>query len=330
MVKYSIIIPIFNCEKTIRQCLDSIISQSYSNYELILVNDCSTDDSLKICKEYKDSFEQIKLISLSKNCGVSHARNIGLDNALGKYITFIDSDDFIGKDYFKTIDAELDEKYQLLCFGNYDYFENKFNDLSVKINNMSIEIEGDKNQNWNLLLLKTFFASPCNKVYLQSIISSHKIRFDEICVCYEDYLFNLNYCLYVYAFKCISNPLYYYRQVLGLNPVLKRRWRVPFEISNKVALKTNEFIQVKGKTLEAIRAYTLKSFLVEIEYYILIGKEPYQKVKRALKNDLFIESIHSLKKNSITFGLLLTLLKIKCFWLSYLIIKYRLVNRKHK
>ncbi|KHS57836.1 glycosyl transferase family 2 [Terrisporobacter othiniensis] len=100
MDKVSIIVPIFNSEKYLRTSIESILNQSYKNFELILINDGSSDGSLDICKEYIDKDERIVLIN-KNNEGVSSARNEGIDKSTGKYIVFCDSDDYIEKNYFK-------------------------------------------------------------------------------------------------------------------------------------------------------------------------------------------------------------------------------------
>ena len=106
----SIIIPIYNTEKYLKKCIDSVILQSYYNIEIILVNDGSTDNSLNICKEYKKKDKRIKLID-KKNGGLSDARNVGIKNSKGKYIGFVDSDDFIERDMYKILYEGL-KKYE--------------------------------------------------------------------------------------------------------------------------------------------------------------------------------------------------------------------------
>lgn len=102
----SVIIPNYNKEKYIRECIDSVLNQSYPNIEIVIVDDFSTDSSRKIIKEYESHFSQIKAILLKQNGGVSHARNIGIGNASGYYVTMLDSDDF----YYNTkkIENEVD------------------------------------------------------------------------------------------------------------------------------------------------------------------------------------------------------------------------------
>lgn len=94
----SVIIPIYNVEKYLEKCLNSVVNQDYKNIEIILINDGSTDDSLNIANKYKEIDKRIKIFS-QKNQGLSAARNTGLDKSTGEYITFIDSDDFVTKDY---------------------------------------------------------------------------------------------------------------------------------------------------------------------------------------------------------------------------------------
>ena len=92
----SIIVPIYNTEKYLRKCVDSILKQTYENLEVILVNDGSPDNSLEICREYERLDSRVKVIN-KKNGGLSSARNAGLEICTGKYITFVDSDDYLKK-----------------------------------------------------------------------------------------------------------------------------------------------------------------------------------------------------------------------------------------
>ena len=101
-MKISIIVPIYNVEKYLERCINSLINQTYKNIEIILVNDGSTDNSLIICEKYKNIDSRIILVN-KENGGLSDARNVGIDNSSGNYITFIDSDDYIDDDYVYTL-----------------------------------------------------------------------------------------------------------------------------------------------------------------------------------------------------------------------------------
>lgn len=95
----TIIVPIYNTENYLSECIDSILNQSYKDIELILINDGSTDNSSSICDEYSSKDKRIKVIHI-ENRGVSYARNTGLSIAKGEYITFVDSDDFVSNDIY--------------------------------------------------------------------------------------------------------------------------------------------------------------------------------------------------------------------------------------
>lgn len=110
MYKVSIIIPIYNVEQYLAQCLDSVINQTYKNIEIICVNDCSLDNSFRILDEYSKNDKRIKIINRENNGGLSAARNTGLDNASGKYIYFLDSDDWIDLDYIEKMLNAADKK----------------------------------------------------------------------------------------------------------------------------------------------------------------------------------------------------------------------------
>ncbi|HFR3406655.1 TPA: glycosyltransferase family 2 protein, partial [Streptococcus suis] len=111
----SIVVPVYNSEKKIRKCIDSILSQSFTDYELILLNDGSTDYTLSILEEYEKEYSSIKVID-KLNEGIAKTRNLGISIATGKYIVFLDNDDFIDSDYLQIL---------------YDEIENTGNDIVV-------------------------------------------------------------------------------------------------------------------------------------------------------------------------------------------------------
>ena len=104
----SVIVPVYNVEKYLPQCLNSIINQTYKNIEVVLVDDGSTDDSGNICEEYKKNDERIIVVH-QKNSGLSAARNVGIEISTGEYITFIDSDDYISPDYIENLYSALEQ-----------------------------------------------------------------------------------------------------------------------------------------------------------------------------------------------------------------------------
>lgn len=106
-IKYSFIVPVYNTEKYLKKCLDSLVNQTYKDFEIIIVNDGSTDNSINIINEYSKKYKNIKVIN-QKNGGLSHARNEGVKNANGKYILFVDSDDYVETELLNEVEQKID------------------------------------------------------------------------------------------------------------------------------------------------------------------------------------------------------------------------------
>lgn len=131
MSKVSVIIPVYNTEKFLRKCLDSVCNQTLQDIEIICINDCSTDGSLEILREYAGKDNRIKLIELFENGGAAKARNIGIDIAHGEYIGFVDSDDFVDLDFYEKLYNKAVETGADAVKGVYKYSENGFIELSI-------------------------------------------------------------------------------------------------------------------------------------------------------------------------------------------------------
>lgn len=118
----SVIVPVYNSEKHLRQCLDSIVNQSYKDYQLILVDDGSEDQSVDICKSYCEKYSNVKLIEGMHN-GPFSTRKSGVDAAEGDYITFVDSDDFISEEAYSKAEAAMRQNIDVVSFDIYRYFD---------------------------------------------------------------------------------------------------------------------------------------------------------------------------------------------------------------
>jgi glycosyltransferase involved in cell wall biosynthesis len=120
-LKYSVIIPVYNTEKYLTRCLQSIVNQTFTDFEVIIVNDGSTDNSSNIISEYEDKYQFIKKID-KKNGGLSDSRNTGVTSATGDYIIFVDSDDYVAEDMLSTIDGITirDNSPELIKFTHYE------------------------------------------------------------------------------------------------------------------------------------------------------------------------------------------------------------------
>lgn len=197
----SVIIPIYNCEKYLDRLINSILIQEYKNFELILLNDGSTDGSKEKLETYKD--ERIKIIN-KENTGVSDTRNTGLKIASGDLICFLDSDDYISPNYFETIIKYFknNNKIELLNFAFYSETEDKnLNQISIdKISYHEYFYENKEEIKKDFVALwdNTMLYNLWNKVYLSKIIKENKIEFPKT-NWGEDIIFNRIYL------KCINN-----------------------------------------------------------------------------------------------------------------------------
>lgn len=116
---FSIIMPVYNVEKYVSQAIESVLSQSYRNFELIIVNDCSPDNSLSICESYAEKDKRIHIISLSQNGGLSNARNVGMQSMRGDYVLFLDSDDWWEPNLLETVSRVVEKTHPEMVFFGY-------------------------------------------------------------------------------------------------------------------------------------------------------------------------------------------------------------------
>lgn len=202
----SIIIPIYNRGYCLARCLDSVLHQTFTNWECILIDDGSTDDTLSVCQQYVEKDTRFHVYS-QQNGGVSVARNRGLERALGDFITFIDSDDWVETDYLQKLYESIDDRIMPLCGLQIQSLEGKTYDYAVK----NVLYQMDENitdlivEQWSSGLL----AGPVCKLYERSIIEVHKIRFPINTNWGEDLIFNYNYFQYIDKIKGIPFVLYH-------------------------------------------------------------------------------------------------------------------------
>lgn len=202
-ILFSVIIPVYNSENTIKKCIDSILIQNKKNIEIILINDGSTDNSLGICKELEKNFPVVRVIN-QKNQGVSVARNIGISESSGKYILFIDSDDVIAETYFEEIEKNIEEN-DFIIFGY-----TKESCLKKKVNIVNDEVIGIKNVEKLMIEDERIGGYIWNKVFLSKIIKDNNILFEEDIGFGEDLLFVYRYIKYAKKIYYIPKSLYTY------------------------------------------------------------------------------------------------------------------------
>lgn len=216
MPQISVIVPVYKVEKYLKRCIDSILSQSFSDFELILVDDGSPDKCSTICDNYMEIDKRVRVIH-KDNGGVSQARNVGLDIAEGKYVTFCDSDDYWASDWLESLYVAIND-YDVDCVSaKYSRINDNGDILSIKERSIG-EFFFDKIQE-KVDFLSTKVISTdlgwevCTRIFKTDIIKKYSIRFCEKCENFaEDLGFTLEYTLCSTSAKSINCAGYFYVQ----------------------------------------------------------------------------------------------------------------------
>ena len=214
MEKVSLIVPVYNGEKSIERCAGSILNQDYPELELILVDDGSRDRSWEIIQAIAAADHRVKAIR-QENGGVSSARNRALAEASGAYVQFADVDDWLPMDATKMLVREMEAQSAELVVG--DFYRVVDGNVSEK---GSIEMGGalTLQQYANAMMLSPadlYYGVLWNKLYRRDIIEQYSIRMDENISYSEDLIFNLEYLLHVKSVAILKAPVYYYQYTKG-------------------------------------------------------------------------------------------------------------------
>lgn len=210
----SVIVPIYKVEKYLCRCVDSILNQTFTDFELILVDDGSPDNCGRICDEYAEKDNRIHVIH-KKNGGLSDARNAGLNYATGQYIIFVDSDDFIESDLLEKAYNAITKGYDIVSYG--------FNVIGVDGNisakthsEAGKEFRFEKQTEYINFILKIFMNcgvgwEACSRIYRRDIIEKYELRFeDNRRIFAEDMYFNLCYIVHTRTMYAMKDCLYNY------------------------------------------------------------------------------------------------------------------------
>lgn len=208
----SIIIPVYNVEQFIEECLDSVCTQSFADWEAICVNDGSTDCSLSLLQEFASRDSRIHVVS-QPNGGLSAARNTGLKAANGEYVLFLDSDDRIKPDTLSILDANLSECPDILAFGSeLWYYENEYSVPNDKFNHRQYDRMLSGQQYLDQFVCERGWgpSAACFYAYRRTFLRQHSLYFP-VGLLHEDELFVPQACALAQNVKILSNILYEYR-----------------------------------------------------------------------------------------------------------------------
>ena len=279
--KLSVIIPVYNVQRYLRECLKSIINQTYKNLEIICINDGSTDKSLEILKEFEKIDKRIKIFS-QINKGVSSARNKGIELSTGQYITFVDSDDYLNLNVYKnSMNNIINNDIDVLSF------DMKSTNKKLKRKKMHRKIYF--NDNFKAMSDRGIYPSICNKIFRKKLITDYNIRFKEELYFGEDDLFRLMSFVVAKKISLLPNEYYIYR--IRKNSSSKKLNKEKYLINN---IKRFKFlIQFFNEHKINNKNDYLIEFALGITYKFII------KMKNKNKKKLYAEQILDFLENNL-------------------------------
>ena len=303
-VSISIIIPIYNAENEIERCIRSIYAQTFKDYEIILVNDGSKDNSLDVCRQFADKDARIKVLN-KENGGSGSARNAGIDAASGKYIYFCDADDEISENLLERVYCEAEKgEYDLVVFSVYaKVIDSKTGDVkreyyTTQENCFLENRQAFRNEFSRLYYEGVLFGAPYNKLFKRDIIAKENIRFPDLRRG-QDEVFNMRYYQHVNSCVIIPDALYTYYQFD--NKGKNKKYRLSyFETTTKTYFATLKgLLDEFGADDEYAAKKFQNSFVYSMEAAVLLAFNPLEKLNRRKKidfiasviNDDFVESI---------------------------------------
>lgn len=333
MNKVSVIIPFYNAEEYIVKCISSVINQTLDDIEIILINDCSTDNSYDIVLDYAKNDKRIILLNTNKQSGQSYARNLGLANATGEYIGFVDADDWISVDMFEKMynRAKKDNTDITMCKAQlYDTKEQKYKDddyygLKVleKIKEKCFSSIDTKDEILDINVVIW------NKLYKREFLKKINAKFQEGYI-YEDLPFFFETYLKAEKINIVWEELYYYRQNNNLS-TMKNTDKKIFDRIPMMELSYNilkEYVFFSEKQLDIVSWIIDDIFhrytLIEDKYYM----EYYYKMKTLFESFNLCKEQQERLDKSYCYDEYCNILKCSCLeFFGYLIEKYKTSNK---
>lgn len=268
MDKISIIVPVYNAEKYLKQCIDSLLKQTYENIEVILINDCSQDNSLAILEQYKSQDNRIIVINNEENLGAGGSRNRGLNIATGKYIMFCDNDDeYLPNMCQILLDTLITQNVDIAACSPKILYETEYSHNKDIINYISQIPIGKHFINENNII--NFNVVLWNKIFKKDIINKFNIRFPQK-ISHEDDAFVFEYLIACKNYYGIDKELYKYivresscmATSYGLNtPEAKKYDRIHIASCIYQFIQTNDIYEVNKNILNTILTAEFKSHI---------------------------------------------------------------------
>lgn len=281
----SVIVPVYNVKNYLHRCIDSIINQTYANLEIILIDDGSTDGSGQICDSYQSMDKRIKVYH-KKNGGLSSARNLGLNKAVGEFVGFVDSDDYIKEDMYESLHNQMEDYVDIVCCGTVLLFPAAMcrkPELYGKAQKSVIYSNYEAVK--ELLLLKNLDFSSCNKLYRRELFQG--VRFPERKIC-EDY--PVIYELMKKSRNIVSNGKIKYCYCYRADSISKQEFkirRMSYVLFTRDIMK--DVIKNYPKLRKCAEALYIRSVVDTISYIQkCIHRDRYEYIRRRLRKLLLV------------------------------------------
>lgn len=346
---FTIIVPIYNAEDFLNDCLNSIKSQTYKNYEVVLVNDGSTDSSIKICEEYLN-LPNWKLVN-KKNGGLTSARNFGLKHANGKYITYVDADDIIYPNHLSECEKIIHEHNDIdMITFNYDTTKNKYF-IKFQAEDGFYDRKKLQQEIFPWIFSMSFNLTAWRNIYKRKLLQKHYCK-DESIITGEDFAFTYE-CLYnSNSFYYLNKSLYLYNNDYEGNNTLSNQYCLNYigltnfglYMKNNLCQQSNK--QVKEQVYDFIAYFLYNNLYESAKYKSVYGirnnknseKSSLWKIAKKIKNDgrikidmlckPIIENAKLLKRKKIAFELV----SHKHYFLSFIfiLIVHKYINFKDR
>lgn len=316
----SVIVPVYNAEQYIGGCIKSILNQTFEKIELILINDGSTDDSLKIIEEYRQLDERVCAKTVS-NGGPARARNIGMELAQGKYVAFVDSDDYIENDMLEILFETIENNESDIVVCNYAIKDQ--NGDTCRESRHPVAKGKYVGQEIVKSIVYQFYTdnystlpSLCNKLYKTEMLQKYGAKIPEHLIRAEDYWFNFEAFLHAQSVVFIDDVLYGYRQV-NENSIMHRYRKTQLEEWNSNREKLLSYNEKLGFSIDYNLFY--KNYLYKVSTYILqtfrVGDK--KRVWEILKDPFYNRASVFLSYLPIHIKILSFGIKNKCYHITY-------------
>lgn len=314
----SIIVPVYNVEKYVSRCVESLLVQKYNNIEILLVDDGSTDKTGKICDKYAELDHRVRVFH-KKNGGLSDARNYALDRIKGKYVTFVDGDDFVTEDYIEVLlNLIIDTSSEIsICINNLIYDDDSIKHVYRNFNGRKIITKNSFKMLEIMLYQKKFDTNACIKMYKSSLFDDIRFPVGKL---YEDLDTIYKVFLKAKNITYINKEMYFYfqRSTSIVGKPFSQEDMYAVEAINKM-LKCLKQIDYKEKLNGKLKRACI-SKLLSVNFYIL--RRTKLDEKYAKYNDICIKNIKKYKnfnlksriKNNIAIILFLINPKLICYF----------------